>query len=277
MQYRTCFAIVCSVALTLAGCGKSDPMPTGPVVPREKVLLPDRVAHAGARVRGVTYTNSLEALDSAYEAGYRLFEIDFEWTSDDRLVCIHDWDETYRALFPGMDHASVPTHEQFMGADMAHDLRQSDLDGLLAWLDAHTEARVVTDTKSRPVLSLERIAQRAGDRFDRFVPQIYKHTQAEKVVALGYEQILWTLYRSRVKPPEARLAWAERLPTQVVGIVMPDSTCLDTDLARRLRERNFMVYVHTVNDPTILERTAAAGANGWYTDDLAPAPAGVGD
>lgn len=270
MQLRNFCIILCVFVTTLTGCRKSDPMPTGTVVPREKVSMPDRVAHAGARIQGQTYTNSREALDNAFNAGYRLFEIDFAWTSDDRLVCIHDWRNTYIRLFPALDHEHAPTHNQFMNAEMAFGLQQLDLDGLLSWLDAHPDARIVTDTKVRPNSSLKRIAQRAGDRLNQFIPQIYNYTQADEVVALGYDRILWTLYRSRLRTPKARLAWAERLPTQVVGIVMPHEVCLDSDLAQQLRDRNFMVYVHTVNDPELLNETAAAGANGWYTDDLAP-------
>ena len=50
-----------------------------------------RIAHAGGQFNGATYTNSLEALDQNYEAGFRAFEIDLSFTSDGELVCLHDW------------------------------------------------------------------------------------------------------------------------------------------------------------------------------------------
>src|ERR1039458_4726270 len=49
------------------------------------------VAHAGGAVRGETYTNSRDALDQHYAMGYRVFELDFDWTSDGHLVISHDW------------------------------------------------------------------------------------------------------------------------------------------------------------------------------------------
>ena len=50
-----------------------------------------RIAHAGGQFNGATYTNSLEALDRNYGAGFRAFEIDLSFTSDGELVCLHDW------------------------------------------------------------------------------------------------------------------------------------------------------------------------------------------
>ena len=64
-------------------------------------LNPDlpRIAHAGGQVNGATYTNSLEALEENYQAGFRAFEIDFSFTSDRQLVCLHDWEESFTRSF----------------------------------------------------------------------------------------------------------------------------------------------------------------------------------
>jgi arylsulfatase A-like enzyme len=56
------------------------------------VRSPAFVAHAGGGIKGRSYTNSLEALDENYRRGFRFFELDFNWTSDNQLVCIHDWE-----------------------------------------------------------------------------------------------------------------------------------------------------------------------------------------
>lgn len=57
------------------------------------------IAHAGGSVKDKKLTNSLQALNANVEKGYVLFEVDFEWTSDNRLVLIHDWDYTLFRLF----------------------------------------------------------------------------------------------------------------------------------------------------------------------------------
>lgn len=55
---------------------------------------PRLIAHAGGTVRekeyNTKYTNSLEALRQNYNLGHRLFEMDFNLTSDKKLAAVHD-------------------------------------------------------------------------------------------------------------------------------------------------------------------------------------------
>jgi glycerophosphoryl diester phosphodiesterase len=49
------------------------------------------IAHAGGHIYGYKYTNSLEALENSYNNGFRFIELDFDWTQDNQIVLIHDW------------------------------------------------------------------------------------------------------------------------------------------------------------------------------------------
>jgi hypothetical protein len=51
----------------------------------QNIQPPLFIAHAGGAIGHYTYTNSLEALNSNYEKGFRFFEIDLSWTSDGDL------------------------------------------------------------------------------------------------------------------------------------------------------------------------------------------------
>ena len=71
---------------------------------------PQLIAHGGGiiiRVDGkdkrVYSTNSIEALQRNYDEGYSLFEMDFQWTSDNHLVAIHDWGTSWRAYYEKED------------------------------------------------------------------------------------------------------------------------------------------------------------------------------
>lgn len=57
------------------------------------------IAHAGGIIKGVMYTNSLEAINNSYNKGFRYIELDFNWTNDGELVLIHDWDDEFAELF----------------------------------------------------------------------------------------------------------------------------------------------------------------------------------
>jgi hypothetical protein len=55
------------------------------------------VAHAGGALfedsKIYTYTNCREAVLYNYDKGYRVFEIDFNVTSDGKLAAVHSWED----------------------------------------------------------------------------------------------------------------------------------------------------------------------------------------
>ncbi len=75
--------------LTLVGCDSKS---------KDKSPI-KRIAHAGGGINGITYTNSYEALDLNYGLGFRYFEIDFTYTTDQKLICLHDWKKAFKTVF----------------------------------------------------------------------------------------------------------------------------------------------------------------------------------
>ena len=80
-------------ALALAGFALAIPSAAGAAEPAAMV------AHAGGGVDGDRYWNSVEALERNYAAGFRVFEVDFHWTRDRKLVLLHDWKQNFERLF----------------------------------------------------------------------------------------------------------------------------------------------------------------------------------
>ena len=54
-----------------------------------------RIAHAGGGLGKTSYTNSYQALTVDIDNGFKYFEIDFTFTKDDQLVCLHDWKHNF--------------------------------------------------------------------------------------------------------------------------------------------------------------------------------------
>lgn len=103
------------------------------------------MAHAGGTIYGFRYTNSLEAIEESYNNGFRFIELDFEWTKDDEVVIIHDWDSMVQRLFktaPG-----VLMWKEFKSAKIFQDLTLMDLDDSAAWLEKRNDAYIITDAK----------------------------------------------------------------------------------------------------------------------------------
>ena len=68
-------------------------------ITQQAMSKPLMIAHAGGGIKGQNYSNSIEALDLNYAKGFRYFEIDFSWSSDRQLVCLHDWHKRFTKVF----------------------------------------------------------------------------------------------------------------------------------------------------------------------------------
>ena len=51
------------------------------------------IRHALGGLDTYQYLNTIEALENSYKKGFRLFEVDVRFTSDDKLVLTHGWEE----------------------------------------------------------------------------------------------------------------------------------------------------------------------------------------
>jgi len=223
--------------------------PSSPVEPR-------LVAHAGGAVRGMTYTNSREALDEHYREGYRLFELDFHWTSDSRLVLVHDWGTT-SMLLGKKPH--VFSYDEFVSSKNRDNLHQLTFEDLREWLRAHRDAFVVTDTKGSNIRFLRYLQANGGDIRPQLIVQIYRMSELEAARQLGPRAVWLTVYRY------AYPAWALSRISGVDAFVIP--------AASYSRYRYLMVeerahfYVHSVPAQSVAETFhRMAGVYGLYVD-----------
>lgn len=113
------------------------------------------IAHAGGGINGLIYLNSLEAINHNYEFGLRYFEMDFNWTSDNELVLIHDWSRTYQRLF-GKSSKEPPTLKEFMTFEMSFSQTQLSLNQFANWMENHPDAILVADIKKNNLEGLKK-------------------------------------------------------------------------------------------------------------------------
>jgi glycerophosphoryl diester phosphodiesterase len=249
------------------------------------------IAHAGGAVNRQTYTNSLEALNTNYEKGFRFFEIDFSWTADGELVAAHDWDDSYQELFyvPAELKGKVPTSAQFFQLKSKRGLTQLSLEDVLAWAAEKQDVFIVTDVKDKNLKALRKIRNRI-EKYEKYIiPQAYSYLEYDDILKLGYKYIILTLYRMEIDPAEAlrlsknnsqdikdelrRCFTAELIQfskeNSPFAITMPGRIAR-SGVAALLQQNNTTVYVHTVNDQNLFAALKKMGVFGIYTDFLAP-------
>ncbi|MGX8699152.1 MAG: glycerophosphodiester phosphodiesterase family protein [bacterium] len=228
--------------------------------------LPTYILHAcGAAPDGQDKTNSVEAAQRSYDFGYRWLEVDFGWTADGELVCLHDW-KGWR-YHKGAEATTDPlTYAEFMTYLRGDGLTAFTPDSLAHWLEEHPGAVVVTDAKTRNLDAAALLAERYPHLRKRFAVQIYALEELEPVQALGFETVILTLYRLSYEDyHNKRLLTTFARESGVSAITMAAAEEV-RDVFEALVETGIPVYVHTVNDPAEQADWLAAGAQGVYTD-----------
>ncbi|WP_338463968.1 hypothetical protein [Franconibacter daqui] len=224
----------------------------------------DRIAHAGGSLNGNTYTNSIDALN-ANKDKFNLFEIDLSFTSDNKLVCIHDWRRDVLSYAIGLDKDGIISFADFAKYRSTYTKwKVCSLDDLIVWLKANPGKRIVTDVKENNMAALTQIAQLYPDYISRFIPQIYDLEEYDAARKLGYKDLIFSLYKWGAFDKEVVASmkgkhlygvatWYHRAPF----------------LARLLGDEGIPVFAHTVNSKDIWQMLHGNyGVAEIYTDDL---------
>lgn len=265
MRYLLIAVAAPVVSLSLLGCGQRiscvdarfERGPSGTV-------LPLQVAHAGGSIEGGTYTNSLEALDLWYERGCRWFEVDLDWTSDGRLVAIHDWNAAAERLFGEEFNGCWMDRRAFLEQERLDGLTSLDEESLGRWLKLHPDAIVVTDCKWANIDALALLSVVIPEALPQLVPQIYSFEEYDAVRALGFERLILTTYRMEAQDEEVADFAASH---DLEAVTMPEDRAFG-NLPARLAEIGVPSYAHTINDAGKFSRLQELGIHGIYTDTL---------
>lgn len=230
---------------------------------RTLTTLPKKIIHAGGSIGGYAGSNAKEAMDASYAAGCRVLEIDFLFSADGVPVCLHDWSRFYSNTL-----SEEPcTAAAFEDVKIFNLYTSMTLPRLAAWLDAHPDVHIVTDVKDDNVEMLAYIAAQYPPLIGRFIPQIYSREEFAPVRALGYTDIIFTLYKMTdytEKTDAASIAaFASRVGLLAVtaDVVLADAPFIDAFTAAGVP-----LYVHTVNGAAAQENCYALGITGVYTD-----------
>jgi len=223
-----------------------------------------RIAHAGGQIGNTTYTNSIDALNVNYDTGFRIFEMDFSFTSDQQLVCLHDWEESFERSFGRRRQAPVTLLEFEQLVRDRSEYNKCTLASLMQWFSAHPQAILVTDVKERNLDALAVISSSYPQFIDRVIPQIYQPDEYSVARDLGYKRIIWTLY---LYPGSASTVLRNAQTMDLWAITM-DTNRADQRLGLDLDSIAMPSYVHTINDFADYLYFKSVGIDEIYTDNL---------
>ncbi len=113
------------------------------------VDTPRYIANSGGIIDNKSTTNSLEALNSNYEKGFRYFELDLRETSDGKLVAVRDW--KFWKEMTGYEGETPPSLAVFKNHKLFDKYTALDSKAINTWLNEHPDAILVTDAINNPL------------------------------------------------------------------------------------------------------------------------------
>jgi glycerophosphoryl diester phosphodiesterase len=229
----------------------------------------DIIAHAGGNYFGLDHTNSKEALEDfinkTSDHEVRVAELDFDFTSDDVLVCSHLYTDK------GLDH--IPTYEEYMNYSEIG-FTTMDLSDVLYYMSQNKNLYIMVDTKvenhtNKSVVDIARyITEHVPKEYvDRFIYQLYRPAQKEEMLSFYKfkdENLVLSIYKNR---PGINQTLREAYEYNYSVILFNKKYFNDEDL-KRITDKNFVTIVYTVNSDTQKEELKNKGISIVITDNL---------
>ncbi len=238
-----------------------------PMEVSEKEQTDRIIAHGGGSVGGYQTSNSAEAIMHAADIGFKLIELDFNMTSDNHVVLVHDWEETttyyYRQRFSG----PIPL-AKFQACLSYGKFHTVAIENLIAIMDKSQSFSVVTDAKDANMEVLEAIANEYPQYLGRFIPQIYSYEQYEKVHEWGYDNIILTLYEMPY-PVNASQVLNFYREKGLYAITVVDEAYMEP-IVNELLANNVKIYRHPINKYERYQELLSQGCYGVYTSGIQP-------
>lgn len=133
-------------------------------------VYPDEITEAGTPDLNLMGTNSLEALNASYDAGYRNLKIQICWTEDKEAVMLKSWKEL--SNYFDTEKTSEITLDQFHNLAMKNGLSSMDFYDLVAWVKDHPDVTIVAQVERSSDFFMKNLEGYAGNVLSQFIVEV---------------------------------------------------------------------------------------------------------
>jgi hypothetical protein len=216
------------------------------------------IAHAGGQIDGRRYTNSREALELAYQNGFRLFEFDLIKTSDGHLVAAHDWEWWRNATG---STASEPSHREFKDLPLFGAYRTFDLADLDHWFAEHTDSYLITDkvTDFRALVD-------GFSHPNRLIVEVFSVADFRRARDEGIRYPMLSLGVARRSDGKDQIMSLLQAEPVKFAAVSKKRVRENQDVLEAMRRNDACVFVFTSSDAEYLKETFRKSVYGAYSD-----------
>ena len=247
------------------------------------------IIHACGKVSGddgqkYTYTNSIEALKRMYRKGNRVVEVDFAFTTDDEIACVHEWSQSCYTNTADKKNASLEGRplslNEFRSVRINGYFTPMLLEDVLSFMKKHDDLILITDIKesrnedgsSGDELKrlCARIMDTAPELKDRIIIQIYSEDEYDMVRETGFDYIIYTLYNLPAEQKldtDRHLEFAQSHP--LVAITFQRILLMDEKFMSSMEKSEIPLLVHTVDGKKYKKAVLSGGTiSAIYTNDV---------
>lgn len=231
------------------------------------------LAHAMGGIDKSIYTNSLEAFETAYENGFRVYEVDLAMTVEGEVICSHEY------LNENGDRVE---YTAFMERKIEDKYSPIDIKGLIDLMELYSDVYIMTDFKwdnsmgstneevniIMSAIVKEALQREREDLLERFIIQIYNPTSYEIIHNIyPFKNYVYTLYHYVSPIYKEILGFCLEYKIPVVAM---EESRITKERVEYFTEWNVDVLAYTINDEETAGKFRELGVKGIYTDWLMP-------
>ena len=162
----------------------------------EECFSPDLIAHGGGAVDSCIYTNSREAMELAFEKGYRFVEFDLLFTNDSVLVAAHSWSDFNAMTDSAHLGDTVPSFGDFASRKILGRYTPLSAAEINTFFELHDSLFLVTDKVSDPDV----LQQYFPHLKERMVVEAFSFQHYCRLKTQGYYRVLYSCMSEDLMP-----------------------------------------------------------------------------
>ena len=233
------------------------------------------IAHALGGIDGKTYTNSSQALEQNRKKGFKVFEVDLDFSSDDELIAWHSFDKSVlKEMGVSEKYASKkPTLEEFKKIKSYGKYNTMSFKDIVSYMEEHKDIYIIIDLKQATDKKVKKLYEKvvedaSPEVLNRIIPQVYRESTYNEIMDThNFKSLIYTCYAMDKMDENAVTNFCAM---KGIKVLVVEGKFYTNSLMEKCNSRGIKLYMNTYNDKAEVDKYKKKGVHGFFTDFLTP-------